>query len=455
MKILQQHWMWMLITTFHGFILTKLVFFPYPELFVYPYLEQIGLKPYGQILDQHFPGLMFLPINLHNLGMINEVVARYWEIGIVVTIQLLLYVISLKIFESRKKAILVCLLYLVWQPFFEGWVLWIDSFLPLMLLPAFWFSYKAVNEGKNSQIMLAGLFLGLAIVFKQIVLPLSAMVMLMLWVYRRNLKTVVYFLAGLVPFPVLMIFYFWSINVFKDFWYWTVTFNLTTFAEYGKKPPFLNGLIKVMVVYLPTIGLWRMERKLAVVLGVYILGGLAAIYARFDFVHLQATLPFVMIATVLVMTKLSKSLTGKVMIALYIFLTIGWLGVFYRGHLSGNVMFFDSESKAIVENIKQLTDPGEEIFLWGTPMHWYLLSETVPAGRVFVFQFPWFLMVSHERILEGLVRSEPKLILRDSSVTMEGKTMTQVAPGIDNYIDQNYVPIKKIGNTEFMKRNEN
>ena len=65
-----------LILITHVFILTKLVFFPYPELFIYPYLTNHGLKPYSQILDQHFPGLMFLPINFDNLGMNNEVSAR-------------------------------------------------------------------------------------------------------------------------------------------------------------------------------------------------------------------------------------------------------------------------------------------------------------------------------------------------------------------------------------------
>ncbi len=56
------------IILIHIFITFKLIFFPYPELFIYPYLTNHGLLPYKQILDQHFPGLMFLPINFNNLG---------------------------------------------------------------------------------------------------------------------------------------------------------------------------------------------------------------------------------------------------------------------------------------------------------------------------------------------------------------------------------------------------
>ena len=39
-----------------------------PEFFVYPYLVQNSLKPYTQIIDQHFPGGFFLPINFATLG---------------------------------------------------------------------------------------------------------------------------------------------------------------------------------------------------------------------------------------------------------------------------------------------------------------------------------------------------------------------------------------------------
>src|SRR2546423_1150380 len=109
-----------LIILIHSFVLTKLQFFPYPELFIYPYLTNNGLKPYQQILDQHFPGLMFLPINFDNLGMTNPDVARIWLIAVVAITQVFLFLIAKSILKSGKKAILVNILYLFWQPFFEG-----------------------------------------------------------------------------------------------------------------------------------------------------------------------------------------------------------------------------------------------------------------------------------------------------------------------------------------------
>jgi len=126
-----------IVIVIHIFALSKLIFFPYPEFFIHPYLTANGLIPYKQILDQHFPGLMFLPVNFDNLGVNDEYIARIWLIAVVVITQLLLFLISKEILKSNKKALIVNLLYLIWQPFFEGWVLWLDTFLPLFLLPAY------------------------------------------------------------------------------------------------------------------------------------------------------------------------------------------------------------------------------------------------------------------------------------------------------------------------------
>src|SRR3989338_6622905 len=96
-----------LIIIAHLFILSRLIFFPYPEFFVYPYLTNAGLKPYSQIMDQHFPGLLFLPVNFDNLGMNDEFSARIWLMVIVSITQLLIFFVSRAIFKSGKKALVV------------------------------------------------------------------------------------------------------------------------------------------------------------------------------------------------------------------------------------------------------------------------------------------------------------------------------------------------------------
>src|SRR5689334_6091028 len=123
----------LLIIVVHVFVLYNLIFFPYPEFFVYPYLTNNGLVPYKQIFDQHFPGLMFLPINFNNLGLLTPEIARVWAAAIIIIVHGLLFFVTSRIVKNPIKALVANLFFLMWQPFLEGWVLWIDSFLPLFL----------------------------------------------------------------------------------------------------------------------------------------------------------------------------------------------------------------------------------------------------------------------------------------------------------------------------------
>lgn len=442
-----------LILTIHVFILTRIIFFPYPENFIYPYLTVKGLIPYKQIFDQHFPGLMFFPVNFYNLGMINEIIARWWLIGITLTVQLLIFIVSLRIFRDFKKTILANILFLVWHPFLEGWVLWIDNILPIFYLPAFYFSYRFISDKERNYkyTLMIGVLLGIAALFKQVVLPLAGLVLLLLLYYEKNLRTCLYFLGGFLPIPTLMVGYFWSIGVVKEFWYWTVTFNITTFATFGRKMPFFSGLIRIIGVYSPSLLLPLIrDKKLAVCLIVFILGSLLSAYARFDFVHFQPSLPFVVIATSAVLFKLWENYKTKMLVGGYIGIIILWLSIFYRGHWGDKVFFFDKQTKAVVEKIKMYAKVDEEIFLFGPVAHVYQMSDTLPAGKIFVFQFPWFMMETEDKFVEVLKTNKPKLVVRDRTVEIEGKKITDFAQKLDKYIEENYQRVEAIGLNEFM-----
>ena len=431
----------------HVLILTKLIYFPYPELFVYPYLTNHGLKPYSQILDQHFPGLMFLPINFDNLGMNNEVVARIWSIAILVLTQILLFYISSKILKSKWKALLVSFLYLIWQPFFEGWVLWIDSFLPLILLPSFYFLYK-------SRLFLCGLLLGIGIVFKQTIIPLTFLTFIFIFWQTRNLKVTFTFLLGLMGPVILMILYLLSIGVIKDFWYWTIVFNLTTYAKYGTSIPPSQGFVtRVLLVYLAAVSGWFIkDRRIVRILFLFLLGSLAGIFDRANFIHFQPSLPFAVLATALGVYQFNKNKFFKVLMLIYIITAVWWLGVFYKGHISNKIFFFDEQTKLISNKIKQYTKKEERSFVFGGQHHLYQMADRLPAGNLFVFQFPWFLKIAGGRILESIQKDKPALIVTDRTVVIEDRPLTEFAEDIDQYIQQNYQVIDRVGSTDIMRR---
>src|SRR3989344_7400218 len=101
----------MFIISIHLLLLSNLNFFPYPELFIYSYLTKQGLLPYSQIFDQHFPGIMFFPVNLATLGIdtVNEM--RILHLTLVVFTHMLLFVVGRKLFKSSFYALISNLLF--------------------------------------------------------------------------------------------------------------------------------------------------------------------------------------------------------------------------------------------------------------------------------------------------------------------------------------------------------
>ncbi len=443
-----------LILLIHAIVLTKLIYFPYPELFIYPYLTNHGLKPYSQILDQHFPGPMFFLLNLNNLGMITPEIARIWSIVNVLIIHIMLFFISSSILKSKVKALGVNLLYLIWQPFFEGWVLWIDSFLPLILLPAFCSLYRGIQRMQSKRwFFVCGLLLGLGIVFKQVIFPLSVFVLIYLVWELRDFRIISWYILGLGIPVVLMIVYLLGIGVFGDFWYWAIIFNLTTYAKFGRGGgPDLAHLSRVLLVFGSAFLVlqWIKFKETKLIL-IFLIGTLLGLSTRFDFVHFQPALPFAILATVYEFDRLN-GIKRWGTLCLYALISVWWIFIFYKGHLGNRIISFEPTTKEIAVKIRGYTKPGEKIFIYGAEPQLYEMSDTLPAGNIFVFQFPWFLKVAEGRVLEGIIEDKPNIIVSDRSVIIEGQKITEFARNIDQYINQNYRKIDNVGKMDILER---
>ncbi|OGM25395.1 hypothetical protein A2715_05095 [Candidatus Woesebacteria bacterium RIFCSPHIGHO2_01_FULL_39_32] len=443
-----------LIIITHIFLLSKLVFFPYPELFIYSYLTKIGLVPYKQIFDQHFPGIMFFPINLTTLGIDTVFEMRLLHFAIISLTQILLFVVVKKLFNSNLLALASNILYLIWQPFFEGYVLWIDSFIPLFLLPALYF---LVSKKSNKSILLSGLFLGTALLFKQVAAPLIFMTFLFLILTNKPLKKNLSFLLGLaVPILILVLFVTYK-NIWEDFIYWSVTFNLTTFAEMGSKLPDLFGFIKVLPLFAVSfvfLALTYFKKKSTEILMItfFIIGSLVFSFARFDYIHLQPAVPFAIIGIVLGLKELQKK-NIHYYLGLYLLFSILFIIPFYKASFGDKVLFFGDNEEKISNAVLRYVNSGNSVFAFGTTPHLYYLTKTRPPGNVFVFQFPWFMVEAEEKILQGIITDPPEIIVRDKNAEVENMNLVKYMPKIKAHIDRYYKVVDKIDGTEIMVKN--
>ena len=443
-----------LIIITHVFLLSKLVFFPYPELFIYSYLTKIGLVPYRQIFDQHFPGIMFFPINLATLGIDTPQEARILHLGIVIITHILLFGIGKRLFKSNLYALISSLLYLLWQPFFEGYVLWIDSFIPLFLLPAFYF---LVGKKSKKDLFLTGLFLGIALLFKQVVGPLIFLILLYLIYDAKSLKTIKTFLYGLaIPVAILVFFVAYN-NIWQDFIFWTITFNLTTFAEMGRKYPDIAGAIKVLPLFATafvslSFAYSKKKSNELLITMLFTLGSFLFAYARFDFIHLQPAIPFAILGIVLGLKYFSKKME-RYLLGLYILFSLIILIPFYRVTLGNKVLFFGEVETKISEAVLEHADSGDSVFAFGTTPHLYYLTKTRPPGNVFVFQFPWFMVEAENRILEGIIEDPPKVVVRDKNSEVQDMNLVEYMPKINSHVEKYYRVVDKVGGAEIMVPN--
>ncbi len=406
--------------------------FVYPEFLIYPYLTTIGLLPYKQILDQHFPGLMFFPINFYSLGFTTLASFRPVLILTIIVQSMLIYKLTKKI-AGVYPAMLAVIFYGLWQPIWEGNILWIDSFLGIFAL------LGAINFW-NKKWFWTGFWLGWGIIFKQTLLLLGATVGILIWKQAGFRKAFRYGLVLVVP-SILMLIYYFSQRSLGDFWFWTVLFNLSNYAKEGGLKPVFSEIIKLSVPVLIVLpGILQKNLRWLYLWGIFsVVGGIS----RFGLIHFQPLLPFLAIVFGLIYQNSSKNLTKIILLGSLILLGI----VLSKSKWSG-VKFEGPTDNLIVQKIEAKTIYHDSVFILGAQPHYYALSQTRPAGSIFVFQLPWFLKLSESRILQGLKADPPKLIVYDPLAGIDGQKLADYAPELVKYMQDNYYltdTVKEVG----------
>jgi hypothetical protein len=441
-----------IIVAFHSFILTKLIFFPYPELFVYPFLAENGLLPYSQIFDQHFPSFLMLPVNISDFGLTTPSSARVFLIILVGLSQVLLFLVARRFLKKEKYALLVNICYLVLQPLFEGYIFWIDTFLVPVLLFSAYFLLKFFDEKKIIFLVLSGLALGGGVFLKQSVLPVFLLVGLSVYLARESIKDLAVFLGiGAIP-TVLLLLWVYQKAIFPEFFYWTVRFNFEVYGQMARKFPTPSQLARLGVYLLPAIFLFVMKFRKDVkilTLSLFLFASILPVFSRFEFVHLQPALPFMVLFLVVFLLTTHTRIVVPVFLVILL-ATALWLPGFYRGHLGSSVYFFDPDTVASAKIVKSLTGPSDPIFVFGPQPVIYPLADRLPSGKVFTVTVPWNMYAAGDKILQSIKSDPPKIVLRDSAAEIDGKKVVDFANDLEDYITTNYVKTGQVGGNEIL-----
>ncbi len=190
-------------------------------------------------------------------------------------------------------------------------------------------------------------------------------------------------------------------------------------------------------------------RKQSIEIYIFLLGSLVFAYARFDFIHLQPSLPFALIILLTTLSLFNKKLalllvSAHFIVAVYLFVP------FYK-HVAGNkVFFFGDHENRVISSVQKLTSKEDKIFVVGILPHLYYMADRLPAGDQFVFQFPWFMVEAEDKILRGLESDPPKVIIRDETTTSQGFKLTDYMQNINGYVSENYKIVDKVDSTDIL-----
>lgn len=456
-KIGKYHTFILVIISVHLLLLSGLIFFPYPELMVYSYLTDNGMIPFTQIFDQHFPGMMFFPVNLAALGINDPVSLKYLHLVLIAINHILIYYLGILIFNNKSRALSSNLIYLLFQPYYEGNVMWIESFVTPLILVSAIFLMKDDNSKRG--LLLSGAFVGMSLIFKQVVAPLIIMIFIYLLLRKKRW---VYFVVGVSAVSSLLIWFVIHYSNITDFIYWTYTFNVTTFSRMGRKYPemfqlFLSLPIIAPLLFAGLVSLFSFSKednnkftnRNIILLLIFSFGTAVFAYARFDYIHLQPLIPFTSIIITYLLYRSSHLIKYAVIFSVFVS-CIYLLPGFYKAQSGDDVRFFGETEKILAEAVNRYSSSDESIFAMATTPHIYYLTDRMPPGDVFVFQFPWFMVEVEDEILNGILMDPPTVVIRDPYASVQGMNLVSYMPEIDKYISDNYEVVDNYQGIEIM-----
>lgn len=396
-----------------------------------------------------------MPINFYDLGIGSEDSARLLLVLLVGVTHIGIFLLAKKIGKYNRFIFLPNFLYLLLQPLFEGYALWLDTILVPLITFSAYFVVEAIDTKRIRDFFYTGLFLGSAVFFKQVISPLVLVVFTILLLRKVSVSRVFVFLFGFSVPCVYLVVWLLSNNLISDFVYWSIIFNFEVYAKMASQPPGISQLVRVLFVFLPTVFIAYKYRSHVSVLFLFIFLLFSVIFglSRFELIHLQPALPFAsLLLGYFFISYWGKKQFVTIGISLYLFVLVLWSIRFYTSHISKKVYFFDSETRQVARYVEKITNNSDKVFTIGVQPTFYVLADRLPPGNVYTVQVPWNTIVTESKILDSLVNDPPNVIVRDSTSTIDGKNVNEFMPNVSVFVKNNYFKTITIGNNEVLIR---
>ncbi len=417
---------------FHLGIILLGGYFLSPEFTIYPFLASRGFLPYVNIIDQHFPSLVFGPLSFPHWLTTNPFPLLI-VFGFLTAITDFLFYLAL-IRQKNKRPLSWLLVWIVASYWFSGNILWMESFLTFYLM----IIYFLGKNGSPRTSFLHGFFFAMILLVKPTLLPL----LILFFLYRKLVVNLSLLVGFSLPLLITALFLF-RFNLVSAFLELTVTFNQQFYTKYAVKLPTIRQIIETSIVFLPGLFLFLRQRKVLPLL--IVVFSAVLVYPRFEYTHLQ---PALLLLTLLLAQELT--LTASFLIPFCLILLTFFV---YRNlrHHYGN-FYLDQDTRVIAAVLK--TRPGSTLYILSGNELLYPLTNRIPPGLTYLPSLPWYWKNESfaKRVVQALSGSPQTLILAKNNATIDGVNIEKNTGLIGTFINDYYQPVEVIGNYRIYQR---
>jgi len=407
-------------------------YFLSPEFTLYPYLVSRGFLPYANIIDQHFPSLIFGPFSFPSWLTTNPQPLLTVFCSLTALTDLFLFLSLVR--RGIRSPQIWLLVWIVVSYWFSGNTLWLESFITFYLAIILFL-------GRNHKPII-GLSLGFLFSLVLLVKPTLFPFLILLFIYQKLILDRQFITGFTLPLLITLLF-LTKFSILSDFFNLTFTFNRDYYSKYATKIPSLRQIIETSIVFLPPLLIFVRRRKYLPSL--LILSAIIPAFPRFEYTHLQ---PALLAIFFLVAGELSLAVSFLIPICI-ILLTF----FLYRNlrHNFGN-FYLDKQTLRVAAALK--SRPGNFLFVMGGNDLLYPLSNRVPPGLTYLPPLPWYWKneAFAQKAILSLTTSPEALVLIKNNATIDGVNIDKSTGLIGKFIKDNYQEIEVIENYRLYQR---
>lgn len=451
----------------HLIILSRIRFTLWPEMATYPYFQSVGLDFYSHMVNPYFPTSLSILGWVYGLLGYSETIARILTTLYILLLDIVLLLITKKLFKEPKITFFTLLFFVFWQPVLGGNGLWFDLLTVLPLLISFYLLTIYQTGKKTKDLFISSVFLAFAFFLKQSAVWLYIPFLIIVLRQDKNelLKRSIAVFSPLVVILGVFAAYYFLKGTLKEFLYWTLYFPFFQMKDVPGQAQGPISLTQLLAAFLPvslpllfTIAssLSEEKNKVLILIWSWTIFSLFFIIPRFGFFHLQPTLPFLSmifgITALRIVERQKKMLL--VISCVIIFLSLGAASNNFQKE-KGETRFFERDKYIAAEWINKNTERNEKIYIFNSYEQLYVLAKKVPATSFWSPMFSWNMELPgiQDKIIDGLKKEQPKIIIFTPFTDGPRFTLGSYRPKrLADYIEENYTLSAHIINDIYVLR---